>query len=332
MQATIDRFAKSRLIDRDEVSTASEAEAAGVASHTIGYEVEVLPSALPDISKFTDQDDIDDFHLKCGKRLEKYGYDVGCDGVYELQSPAASHSYPLAVATRGLARFGWLPKRGTKGLVTSHVSIGTSERIDKGNHVEIQAELITILRAIEMHGGTTPNRLDLPARLATAANWSTAYAGWNQKGRFGVKILPHHYMNMDGINWRGENNRIEFRTLGYYSPKQYGAMLDAVYYLTRGMFSDDDAVVDIYEDYRDWLDDYFDRKGLPQVNMEYDHASPTVLRHYMGPYADHLANDDLTTVRSKTAGTIRDLREEFNMTHIPLDDDHLVSAGLPFSN
>lgn len=332
MYSTIDKFASSGLINRDEAASACDAEAAGTDTHTIGYEVEVLASARPDISRAKNIRYNDDLYWKCYDKLGPYGYDVGMDGLYEIQSPVAKHPHSLEVATRGLANYGWLPKKGTKGLVTSHVSVGTSINIGAEDYSTLLEHTTDILRAVEMFGGSTPTRLSAPLRSAFKGDDDIANKSWNQKGEYGVKMVPIGRMNKTFIAWEGDNSRIEFRTLGYYNPKQYGAMLNAVYFLTRGLFTSDESAGEIYDNYSDWIRDYYDANDLPRMVPHEGSSRREVLDEYLSPYVDHLAHADLTDMRNKTSETIRDLQEEFRMTDVPFDDSHLVDAGssLPF--
>lgn len=329
----VERLASCGFVTSEELDSALDADILGDASHTIGYEVEVLPSARDDIPNIIGIEP-GDVHEVCEHSLEPYYYTVGLDGLYELRSPAAMHAHTLAVATRGLARFGWLPERGTKGLVTSHVSVGTSAEINEQNAVSTLRELIIILRAVEAFGGTTPSRLNAPLKkYSENSGLLDVDHSWNQKGDFGVNIMPRDGIGWGGTEWAGDNNRIEFRTFGYYNPKQFGAMLNAVYYLTKGMFTDDEHAHRIYDEYYYWLSEYNYRHELPEVDVEDGSSDPEVFDTYFTPYVQHLANSDLTQLRTKTAQTIRDLREEFDMTSIPFEDDHLVesSSALLFS-
>lgn len=322
----VDRLASRGFVTSDELNGACEAEILGDESHTIGYEVEVLASARNDIQNTADVE-LEDMYEVCSDSLNYYGYTVGSDGLYELQSPAAMHAHTLAVATRGLARFGWLPEKGTKGLVTSHVSVGTNVEIES-NAVSIHIELIKILRAVEAFGGTTPSRLNFPIKkYHENSTWQVSEYGWNHKGAFGVNLIPSAEVCCQVSEWKGDNSRIEFRTLGYYNPKQFGAMLNAVYYLTRGMLTDDERASKIYDEYYYWLSEYNHKHKLPQLDAEDNPEDPRVLETYFTPYVQHLADADLAPIRQKTTQTIRYLRDEFGMASIPFEDDHLVESS-----
>lgn len=325
---TLAEFEANKFITSEEVDSSLTAIDAGTETHTIGYEVEVLESAREDVPNIPDDEADIDTQERCEDALKPYGYHVGYDGIYELSSPAANHPHALVIATRGLVRSGWLPD-GTRGMVTSHVSIGTAEPM---LGVEANQErLITMLRAIEQLRGTTPNRLMSPFNYVNGRDLDTSYYAWDQKGQLGVNIDD----DTSYSSWEGRNNRIEFRTFGYYDPDQFGTVLDNTYYLSRGLLSrNNTSAADIYEDYEEWLRTYFDDADLPSVptdaldNFARIHDKD-LFRWYMEPYADHLAHGNKEPLRFKTRLAVLALREEFGMTRTPCgyDDEPAVAAS-----
>ncbi len=324
------------LICGREMEDVFASENQGIPAHTIGYETEVLPSAVDDISSLTDtRKSADDLKIhaynSAYRQMRPYGYGVCSDGLYELQSPPAKHPYPLIVATRGLARAGWLPSdAGTTGCVTSHVSIGTPIaaqsliRSDTDSGIDFLQDTALLLRNVEMMDGTIPGRLTSPLRRAAENHTSTTEYSWNQKGDYGFMVDddPAAARRLfSEKTWKGANNRIEFRTLSYYNPRQFSVLLNAVYYLSRGFLDiNEPAANDIYLDHNEWFKDYCDDHGLPiEIYRPDDSLYVDDLAEYIVPYAEHLRSQSLSEVRSRTNQAILDIREELHMTNIPID-------------
>lgn len=332
VERSLDDLYHNGFISSDELGDAMRAQGYGSEYHTIGYEVEALPSAQADIAKV--RDITTDVKLRSHRmaeyELNQYDYGVGSDGLYELQSPPADHPLALIVATRGLARMGWLPgDNGTNGRVTSHVSIGTP--VDVSNLVKSSSDYgidflqdtALLLRNIEMIGGTTASRLAGPLRQANINRSPTAQYSWNQKGEYGFladSIPP--FRSFDDL-WVGTNDRIEFRTLSYYNPHQFSTMLNAVYYLTRGFLDiNEPGANDVYLDHNEWMKNYCEDNDLP-IDIYMPAGGENVytdeLVEYLEPYVQHLLAGDLEAVRSRTNQTVHDIREELGMSDIPFD-------------
>ncbi len=322
-------FEQAGNITSGEHAAAILAENSGTAAHTIGYEMEVLSSAAPDVPNIgPDYKDKDRKTVleRCRLDLATFGYGVDDDGVYELQSPVATHPQSLATTTLGVVRRGWLPNEST-GLVTAHVSIGTAESRRMLNLRE-QA-FIDILRAVELLRGSTPERLLSPVTKAQRVYSDRADYSWNCKGTLGVMLAPDA-ANYDP-NWQGGNHRVEFRTLGYYSTSQFSKILDGVYYLTRGLLAPLMSPPSIIAtDYHNWLQDYFDAHKLPAATKtvrEDDRENTAGLESYLRPYADHMATREHQILKVRTRASVLALQEEFAMAESDLADTTPVRSA-----
>ncbi len=310
---TLQRLESAAYLSPAELRLATKAESSGTPTHTIGYEIEVLPSALPDIgwvqanlgtlpardrlykpgSRSYGATGQEYIRLNAHRVLTPYGYGVVKDGgVYELQSPPAQHPDALSIATSGVSRAGWLPD-GTRGRVTAHVSIGTVA--SKDDVIERAPGLVDTLRMVEQLGMTTPGRLMQP--IHTADRWDdTLYStySWNSKGTVGVKI-DIDPVNSDTTRWNQPTRRVEFRTLGFYKPEQFQVALTGLYYLTRAAFAPPATpAATEHAKLQDWFNGYQERHQLPtteDVPDIYDHPSRD-FKKYMLPYAQHLRITD----------------------------------------
>jgi hypothetical protein len=312
---TIQSLEDERHITPEECAAALRAEESGDDGHTIGYELEVLYSAakqLPIVSH-----DKIEAQIVCDANVARYGFRARAEAHYELQSPPARHPLPLAIATRGLANAGWLPYRN-HGVVNAHVSIGTERVVDKYDQSD-QTRLITLLRSVEQLGTTTANRLLLPVRQSVKEEVAFTHSligSWASKGSAGVDVTHPDETIKRSENWHGDSTRIEFRTLGYYSPEQFGRTLDMVYYLTRGLFAKPgSALQDIYTEFEGQLDQYFNDHGLTTLEEEWLYEVDVVydLDKYMQPYAEHLLNADKSVLRAFVHSAVEDLKEELGM-------------------
>lgn len=313
VETTLHRLEAEQLVDASDIELAQAAMRSGVADHTIGYELEVLSSAASQTPELEDRGKKGAF-AAAADAMQEFGYGVCNDGMYEAKSPAAEHPLPLAVATRGLVRAGWLPELAT-GVVTAHVSVGSSALREKDT--EHQQYLVQMLRAVELAGGTTVGRLMAPVTAARRMKEKNARFSWNVRGRLGIntgrRVLEQ---------WEGYNSRAELRTLRYIHPAQFADTLDKVYYLSRGLFSHPKtAASDIYGDFADWFSDYRQTHGLPDEDIASVPAHGTVavgrLERYLKPYAEHMADHDRRELIGRTRETVSELREEFGMSHLP---------------
>jgi hypothetical protein len=306
----IANFAADQLISQEEAGLALAAHAAGSDEHTIGYELEVLGTAKSDVPNIGDEINADTAPT-CELQVEPYEYIVGHEGLYELKSPPAQHPTPLVVATRGLARLGWLPAEA-KGLVTSHVSVGTTLELEPDS--DQHDGLITLLRAVEMTGGTNANRLIAPIREASQGNFDTKW--WNSRGRLGVDIPTGE---KKGDDWIGKSNRVEFRTLGYYSPNQFGRTLVNLFFLSRGLLAPPGSKpYEIYADFEAWFQEYLASNGLPNGEDVILAGSVNALRNYLEPYVAHLNNatGKRQAVAARVSQAVFALSEEFGGSNL----------------
>lgn len=311
-----------RLRD-DGLITSSEAEEAILAAgdtdqdHTIGYELEVLPTAADETPrverlKVADEDTYRESMFDALRQeLSPYGYGIAAEGEYELKSPPANHPLPLAVATRGLVRAGWLPETAD-GMVTAHVSIGYPR--DGADRKSTKDRMVDVLRAVELSGGSTPGRLNAPVRITRERRKLDFSPSWNRYGFLGI---AERY----GPRWQSQQRRAEFRTLRYTSSDQFGAAMEHIYFLTKGLLSAEgsDARL-IYDEFADWFGDYRREHSLPEAGSipGSDESSrhvmdAGVLDAYMRPYVDHLGRGDTAEIRDRVAETTGSLAEAFDI-------------------
>jgi hypothetical protein len=318
MLATIKRFESDGFIESEMVDVVRQAEVSGTYRHTIGYELELLPSAGSETPRLVDEEiEGKEIKYEAFKALYKYDYEVASDGVYELLSPPSRHPTTLALATRGIIRTGWLPET-PNGVVTAHVSIGSSKDIRGPDQ---QNRLINLLRAVEMADGTTPGRLYSPIRQAKAMgpNVDADNFSWAIRGIAGVM----KDIRLDDEDWRGRNNRIEFRTIRYQSPDQFGTTLEALYFLTRGLLSGQKRPAHaIYAQFEEWFKKYQQAYGLPDIAdcslaLDDKRVSIEALSEYLVPYIYHLGNENRSALKSQVGQTVGQLAAAFNMPRVP---------------
>jgi hypothetical protein len=293
------------LITSKEYALASLAEDAGYDGHTIGYEVEVLGSAREDIPNIRPGDSAQTA-FRNAAAVKRYSYGVSPEGQYELQSPAARHPLALQIATRGIVRAGWLPDR-TKGVVTAHVSIGTAESQAHLEHNSIR--LVNLLRTVELLGNTTPSRLLAPTRPHPDGS-SRLSSYWNCRGTAGLSFTESQKL------WEGKNNRVEFRTLGFYSPGQFGGVLDSVYFLSQALLAPRETPLGAeYAGLETDTEEYFSENKLPAVEPELlDRPDEeALLAEYIAPYAAHLATADRSAFKARVLATVENIKEELGM-------------------
>jgi hypothetical protein len=325
MLEAIENLESDQRINALEADTARQAQAAGTKSHTIGYEVEIYPSATSEVPVLEEATELKpELKAEYVDALLSYGYTLGEDAVYELSSPSAKHPLALVVASRGIERIGWLP-REAKGLVTAHVSIGSSEN-KLLRETSVTYRLINLLRAVDIAGGTTPGRLLAPVGGAEAMekddDRDTSLFSWNKRGIAGVAVS----FNTEDTQWHGKNKRVEFRTMRYQSLEQFGLSLESLYFLSRGLLAgESNPASNLYNQFEDWFRDYQQANGLPNIELnpdlleDFDFTEPKALAEYIEPYADHLTSPsvDKKPLHDRINQTVTDLAEEFGMARIP---------------
>ncbi|MFO0971563.1 MAG: hypothetical protein U0520_04445 [Candidatus Saccharimonadales bacterium] len=287
----------------------------GINDHTIGYELEVLPSAAGGLGALQcgwfDNGALWILWKNCVAEMLEYGFGVDDDGLYELQSPASTHPKALEIATRGIVRTGWLPGVVRRGAVTAHVSVGIADRTPLP--FSYQQDLTRLLRTVELAGrATTAQRLAYPLKKAEVDHDACVRYGWNYGGLVGVSTS---HRSVRSNSWEGDNQRIEFRTLGYYSPSQLGRVLDTMYYLTRGLFSFEGTPArKVYDELDQWLKQYFLDKRLPEVEQVFDeYESLESLTSYLRPFIVHMRKNR-SELRGRVNECVDNLREEFGCT------------------
>ncbi|MEK7599988.1 MAG: hypothetical protein AAB462_03055 [Patescibacteria group bacterium] len=249
----------------------------------------------------------------CKNSLKKLGFGTDTDGLYEIISPAAQHPLALSVAARGIIRAGLLPDRSERE-VTTHVSIGTLNKTIDSKETRIR--LINLLRAVELAGGSTADRLVKDPR-----NSYIGGSGWNYKGQAGIEVDLRPQSEHGGCQWQGQDtSRVEFRSLAYSNIEQFGQTLDAVYFLSRGLLCEEGEAAEIYAGFEKWFDDYREQNGLGNIEP---YALNRVrfkrtLRTYIEPFAEHIERGDLTGVKQQTAETVDAIKEAFDIPSIEL--------------
>lgn len=328
---------RSGLVDPAEAAMATAADERGDEGHTIGYELEVLARSaaikLPKVREAVEGGV--EPHEAVAEELETYAYGVVKDGEYELQSPPAAHPLPLATATRGLVTSGWLPVTAAEGAISTHISIGTDNPRLHFRNMGLHSRIVNLLRSVDLAGGASPERLIAPAAEAEAAddNFTDDYS-WNQRGLLGVSLIGAS-ANPDS-DWHGENRRIEFRSGEYRSPEQFQALLERLYFLTRGLLGEERAGRAAYERFEQWFRDYQVEHGLPylvEVVPPYDtplkidsYNRTEDMRGYMEPYAEHLATQDMSEVTERVALAAAEVAEAYGLADTLQDDDVLIVA------
>jgi hypothetical protein len=301
MLRELGRMHADGLIDAAELQVARDAQLGSPWKHTIGYEVEVFPSAVPDIPEAqTLHNQIYSINGSC---VQPYGYTVGSDAYYELSSPHAQHAYPLEVATLGLARGGYLPI-DSEGFVGSHVSIGTTAIVDD----PAAGSLLRALRLVEMAGGTYAMRLSAPLRRANELRLASIdTVSWGRKGELGLSINhdPTLFAGRSTDSTTTAKTRIEFRTLSYMNPEQFGGTLELLHLLSRGILSARHTSAHrAWEELEDWLTH---DSGLPDYPFDWTTTRVSTVEPYLSPYIERIASgetDDIMNIVNQAASTI----------------------------
>ncbi|MCA9329804.1 hypothetical protein KDA11_04110 [Candidatus Saccharibacteria bacterium] len=302
------------LISRNELNVALSSELDATTEHSIGYEAEVLTSAQYDLGKFSVIQAFDNDYLSRTRQVsvdvEPYGYDVAPEGLYELQSPVYNSPDALTISALGIARKGWLPKIPTRGLITSHVSIGTNQAL----HPQDIKDMTPALRAVEICNGTTANRLLSPFKIAPHSGLRPKYeqgVSWDCKGFAGIKIEEftdtHNLLNNKLYTTK---NRMEFRTLGYYSIGQFHTTLERLYFFSRALVGGQSDAREHFDTYSRWTINFFKQRGLPiePTEDEYKYSN------YFRQYADFIASKtNVDELIDRTNQAIDQLRRVFNM-------------------
>jgi hypothetical protein len=315
------RLEEKNWLRPEEVEQALIADKQGHPSHTIGFELEVLPSAAKETPKCAEYKEKywSEFRL-CAEDLDpeidddehNYAFAIEEDGVYEISSPPSFSPEALAIAVRGLVRSGWLPERA-KGVVTAHVSVGTTESVEPGSTNE--RRMIRLLRCVELAGGSTPGRLYAPikaARIPEGFREGDTEVSWNQKGFLGLKYGVDEGCSGSDL-WIGEANRVELRTLRYQNVKQFGTTLETVYYLTGALLSSDSHIASAYDEFEEWYKGYCGENGLADLS-ELGCAPRKIARDlslftkYLKPYVDHFSSDKISGFQAKVAETVKDVK------------------------
>lgn len=315
MRETLQRLAKDQLISATENQEALVAQRTGSAAFTIGYELEVQRSAVDDIPRLREEENLAAVELTAAETLEAYRFRVEGDGVYEVISPPARHPYPLAVATRGIVKSGWLPEQ-TGGLITTHVSIGAAA---KYSPEQCDTErLIKLLRLLELMGGSSSRRLLRPLAIAEQKNLDHTRNSWNQRGYAGVSVN-----NNLSTYWQGNNERIELRTFRYAKVSQHAATLALTYYLTRALIAPPTHTAKgLYVGLEAHFLEYLEGSKLPTaVPSRDDLNTRDGFTAYFLPFADHLSNPTMLPRRQHILAAFAvqaavELKEEFGMSQI----------------
>jgi hypothetical protein len=143
---------------------------------------------------------------KAASRMLNLGFYRGFDEKYEIISPPASHPTALSVATAGLTQCRLVP-RHTRSEVPMHISVGLANE-DRYTTPSMIERLTRILRAVELAGAATPQRLLQPLQVTRRLQSKDAQTGWNVKGIGGI-VYVHQPFEDTRI---GDRSRIEFRT------------------------------------------------------------------------------------------------------------------------
>lgn len=296
------------LIGSEQLEHAARAEGVGTPDHTIGYELEVFEAAAARIiqtkklSRYMHR-----IPGECAREIGKYAYRASSDGVYEIISPAAQHPESLIVGTQGLIATRWLPQQAA-GIVTAHISIGTTESVP--GHSDTHNRLISMLRAIDLTGGSSPERL-------TAKETSF---GWYYCGHLGVVasegIASRTTRLRNKTAWQGSNNRVELRSLEYRNSRQLASTITAAYYLSRGLLAEPGSIAaEIYMDFESWFDNYCaDNKLVNTARMDNDETyliGGKAFESYIESYADHFSVVPFTNLEDKVRTTVTRLKNHF---------------------
>lgn len=250
--------------------------------------------------------------------MQSLGYGYGRDECYEITSPVATHPRSLQIALNGLYHHRLCPQEAF-GTVTQHVSIGT-DAFSNPTQAPIQP-LIQALRATELVGGTSPSRLLTPFEIDFDSEDILHDTSWNSKGLYGIHVTSSQTMR----DWLGSGSRVEFRTLQYRNREIFSETTDALYYLSRGIFSKAAAVHDLWDEFDTWFMNYCSDNDLTIVAVDepyyelyrqWDTQRQEINGRYIRPYALRLADGPDLIVRSQLARTILMLREELGMSEI----------------
>jgi hypothetical protein len=332
-------MSRQGLLSPEEFNLAANAHNSGSPEFTIGNEAEVMPAAIDRTPLLVGMDPglITGEHYYdkpavagCLGILSNLGYDYnGYDGVYEIKSPVAQHPTSLAIAARGLVRAGLLPAQAAELDVTIHTSIGTPTPVPAGS--AMHHGLVRMLRAVEALGASDEPRLigELSGELGDEYNWY-------KRGLAGVNLVIRQEEDRDGQTtlWKGNNNRVEFRSLSYKNPGQISRSLELIYTLSRGLVSEDAAVAKVYAEYDAWLQDYQRRHSLTDIS-DPSHQElceipdekaqrprrASLLKLYLQPYAEHIKTADKTELTEKTDETLGQLQQLFGMDILVSADD-----------
>lgn len=315
MEQSASNLFRDGFLTQSDLLTLVREETAGTSSHTLGCELEVpyaTGSEVPKAAPLLPQDAVDPLQAMyigdkaqrvCAAEVADYGFTVADDELFELQSPPAKSPAALSIALRGLVKCGWLPET-PQGMVTAHVSIGTTSN----EALHSKERFIRMLRLVELAGATSADRLLEPARLAFADGNDNPLRSWNRRGLAGVDIGSD---DAEEVRWEGTNKRVEFRTPQYRGVVAFGDVLSAIHYLSRGLVEATDSHAGLrYQELELWFREYQAAHMLPEPTPDMS-MSARALYAYMYPYANHLENNNLAELRTRTVRAVNDLREEF---------------------
>jgi len=324
MLRELDRIHADGHITDAEHADARAAHLAAPWSTTIGYELEVFPSAAPDIPRGKELHD-NPYSIN-GSPVAPYGYVVGDDAYYELSSPHSRHPYALEVATRGLVRAGFLPD-DSDGWVGAHVSIGHPILYP----TRLQDSFIRMLRMVELSGGTNAMRLSAPIRQAEAKSRLFSNCSWAVKGSLGVYALGQpEFPGRKQDSKTTCKSRFELRSLAYDNPDQFGITLDLIYMLSRGVLAGKHTkAYSIWRDIEEWM---LFESDLP------DHSSKRVwarassqnngFASYLMPYVELLESGDNAPVAHRVLEAAKSIAQAVGLDQLACYDKPQTDADI----
>ncbi|HEY5442168.1 MAG TPA: hypothetical protein VIJ68_01370 [Candidatus Saccharimonadales bacterium] len=311
------------FITPHEAAVAAQAQELGDPSFTLGYELEVMPWAIdrmPALKSLRGRETTYGTQpvFDCVAQLFRLGYTADLqDGLYETQSPASQHPLALAIATKGLVRAGVLPSRAAETDVSAHVNIGMSTDVRTGSIRHHR--LIRMLRAVELTGGASPERLTRGTE-ETITTSSEVSQKWHSRGVAGVSFTANR-----NSQWPIDRARVELRSLSYRDPSQFGHTLEKIYFLGRGLLSGDDGQA-IAKGFDAWFMNYMKENGLRDISSSYANLQSNFKQNehmaaYITPFARHQESGDTTELAEEMTLTIDRLKEVYGMDEVISVDD-----------
>ena len=312
---TLRSLHRAGFITSEEIAAADEAceqSALHPDTATIGYELEVTDSSVAETGFHTRPKSAEEI-------ITGLGFSHRDDEVYEICSPPATHPRALHIATLGLVNARLIP-RTPKGLVTEHISLGN---VDSGSfNRDTLLALVGIARTLEMTNGSTAERMLQPANEAKASNNAyepQAYA-WNHKGRAGVLWER----KASSLGWRGQSDRLEFRSLCYTEPASHFKTLDAAYYLTRALFDTQHDAHSAYNDFAQALGSFISSHALELSWRDGSYSSLSArctmmsadeFSTYMLPFAT-MATSNNPKLHSIVKAAVLEIRDAYGLQEI----------------